>query len=93
MRTKHSRTGQTSGIYLLIVLLFSTAVVADVTAIVYVRGKCPGEAGIELARQGHLPLLRTPLTMYEACGRLYGAGLPGCKLERREEQGPDERHT
>ena len=60
-----------------------TARIADVAAVVYVRGKPPSEDGVALAREGKLPLLLTPLTMYEACGRLYSAGLRGCRLERR----------
>jgi len=52
-----------------------TAHVAEVGAIVYVRGKRPDEEAVKLARQKNLPLLASPLTMFEACGRLYKQGL------------------
>jgi hypothetical protein len=54
-----------------------TAVVADIRAIVYVRNKQPDPKAVELAREGGIPLLSTPLLMFEACGRLYARGLKG----------------
>jgi predicted transcriptional regulator len=54
-----------------------TAVVADVHAIVYVRGKQPSEPVLELARDKGIPVLSTKLGMFEACGILYGTGLKG----------------
>jgi len=54
-----------------------TAVVADVHAIIYVRGKQPPEAVRELARDKGIPLLSTRLGMFESCGILYQAGLKG----------------
>ena len=53
-----------------------TAEVIDAKAILYVNGKRPDEQVMALARARGLPLLSTTLTMYEACGRLHGAGLP-----------------
>src|SRR5512136_1895184 len=55
-----------------------TAQVADVRAIVFVRGKRPDDETISLAKEGGLPLLVTDLLLYEACGRLYARGLAGC---------------
>jgi predicted transcriptional regulator len=55
-----------------------TAEMAGVRAIVFVRAKIPPLETISLAEQKQIPLLATRYTMYEACGRLYGAGLPGC---------------
>jgi predicted transcriptional regulator len=52
-----------------------TAEVIDAQAILYVNGKRPDEQVMALARARGLPLLTTTLTMYEACGRLHGAGL------------------
>ncbi|MGQ9603210.1 MAG: DRTGG domain-containing protein [bacterium] len=52
-----------------------TSHVAEVGAIVYVRGKRPDQDAIKLARQKNLPLLCSPLSMFEACGRLYACGL------------------
>ena len=70
-----------------------TAEVADVKAVVYVRRKSPDAEAVALAHETRLPLLRSPLTMYEACGRLYGAGLPGCDLGARREHGGHDPHT
>jgi predicted transcriptional regulator len=54
-----------------------TADIADVKAIVFVRGKKPDKDTIELAREKGIPLLTTGLLMYESCGRLYNKGLRG----------------
>lgn len=58
-----------------------TAEVADLKAVIFVRNKEPQADAVELARHLGLPLLRTALPMFEACGRLYAAGLPGCSGE------------
>jgi predicted transcriptional regulator len=46
--------------------------------ICFVRGKKPDQETIEMAEAKDLPLLVTPIPMFESCGRLYQAGLPGC---------------
>lgn len=48
-----------------------TAVVADLAGIVLVRGKRPPADMIALAAEHGVPLLTTPLTMFEAAGRLF----------------------
>jgi hypothetical protein len=53
-----------------------TANVADLHAIVFVNGKRPEPEVLQLASERRIPLLSTPLTMYEACGRLHARGLP-----------------
>jgi predicted transcriptional regulator len=53
-----------------------TAEVIDAQAILYVNGKRPDAQVMALARARGLPLLSTPLTMFEACGRLHRGGLP-----------------
>lgn len=58
-----------------------TAQMADVAAIVFVRGKMPTQDMIDLANEEKIPLIMTPYGMFELCGRLYKAGLPS--LERR----------
>ena len=58
-----------------------TAQMADVAAIVFVRGKAPTPDVIELANEEQIPLVTTPYGMFELCGRLYKAGLSS--LERR----------
>ncbi len=57
-----------------------TAEVAGIRAIFFVRGKYPPPETIALAEEKGIPLLATRYTLYEACGRLYHAGLPGCGL-------------
>jgi predicted transcriptional regulator len=52
-----------------------TSHVAEVRAIVYVRGKTPDEEAVKLAGQKGIPLLSCPLSMFEACGRLYEKGM------------------
>jgi predicted transcriptional regulator len=53
-----------------------TAQMADVSAIVFVRGKRPQSETIELASCEGIPLISSPFGMFEICGRLYQAGLP-----------------
>ena len=65
-----------------------TAQMADVAAIVLVRGKCPPQEAIDLALQEKIPLISSPLGMYELSGRLYHAGLPS--LEGRITEQPCE---
>ncbi|HHX44899.1 MAG TPA: hypothetical protein GX714_13075 [Chloroflexi bacterium] len=57
-----------------------TAEMAGIKAIVFVRGKYPPPETITLAEQKGIPLLASRYTMYETCGRLFQAGLPGCGL-------------
>jgi predicted transcriptional regulator len=52
-----------------------TTHVAEVVAIIYVRGKKPDADALKLAKQKGIPLLASPLSMYEACGRLWKEGL------------------
>lgn len=52
-----------------------TAVMADITAIVFVRGKQPPQETIDLADEESIPIISTPMGMYEVCGKLYVAGL------------------
>ncbi len=55
-----------------------TAEMAGIVAVVFVRGKYPPPETIALAQEKGVPLLASRYTMYETCGRLYAAGLPGC---------------
>jgi len=52
-----------------------TAQMADVSAIVLVRGKTPPVEPIQLANEELLPIISTPYGMFEVCGRLHSAGL------------------
>ncbi len=55
-----------------------TAEMLDLTAIVFVRNKLPDDDTVALAEEMGLPLLTSPYPLYEACGVLFRAGLPGC---------------
>ncbi len=52
-----------------------TADMMDIGVVVFVRGKCPPEEVVEMARQREMMVLLTSCRMFTACGRLYGAGL------------------
>ena len=58
-----------------------TAEMLDVPCLVFVRGKIPHQDAVQRARQIGLPTLITSCSMFEACGRLYTAGMGACKLE------------
>jgi len=60
-----------------------TAEMADIVAIIFVRGKVPAAEVISLAEEKEIPLISSPLTMYELCGRLFQAGLAGCDLQAK----------
>ncbi len=53
-----------------------TAQMADFRAIIFVRGKQPQRETLDLANQENMPLITSPLGMFELCGRLHKAGLP-----------------
>ena len=55
-----------------------TAEVADIKAICFVRGKSPSQDVIDLAQEKEIPLIKSSLPLFEACGRLYQNGLQGC---------------
>jgi predicted transcriptional regulator len=65
-----------------------TAQMADVAAIVLVRGKHPPIETIRLANAEGVPLISTPYGMFEICGRLHSAGL--ASLEQPMQNGPCE---
>lgn len=52
-----------------------TAEMMDMICIVFVRAKEPTGEMIRLAEEGGMVLLKTKKRMYEACGKLYAAGL------------------
>jgi predicted transcriptional regulator len=53
-----------------------TAQIADVAAVVFVRGKMPPAETIALATEEEIPLISSPFGMFELCGRLFEHGLP-----------------
>lgn len=54
-----------------------TAEMLDIVCIVFVRGKKPDEAMIQMAEERNLIILSTGHRMFSACGMLYSAGLHG----------------
>lgn len=52
-----------------------TAEMMDIKAIVFVRGKDPGEDILELAEEARITVMSTEMPLYAACGMLYSAGL------------------
>ncbi len=59
-----------------------TALISEVEAIVFARGKRPDQAAIELAKENGIPLLCTKLFMYDACGLLFSRKLKGLPEEK-----------
>lgn len=57
-----------------------TAQMAEVAAVILVRGKTPPAETINLANQEGIPFVSTPFGMFEVCGRLYSSGVKS--LER-----------
>lgn len=57
-----------------------TAEMLDISAIIFVRGKRPDEATIELAKANNKILLSTPNILYTSCGILYANGLEGVNI-------------
>ena len=54
-----------------------TAEMMDIVCIVFVRGKVPDQAMIDLAKEREIVILSTRTRMFEACGILYANGLRG----------------
>ena len=62
-----------------------TALIADIRAIVFVRGKNPALETIALANEEKIPLVTTTAGLFETCGILYGAGLPSLESQAQED--------
>ena len=54
-----------------------TAEMLDIVCLVFVRGKKPDDAMLELERERNLIVMATGHRMFAACGMLYSAGLHG----------------
>ena len=59
-----------------------TAIVAEVGAVVFVRGKKPPPEVVEMARLQGLPLISSPYSMFVSCGRLHACNLTGLNGQR-----------
>lgn len=59
-----------------------TAEMVDAAGVVFVRDKAPDESTLRLAEEIGIPLIVTRLGMFEACGKLFAAGVkPARQLE------------
>jgi len=60
--------------------IINTAELFDLSCVVFIGNRRPSPDILELATEERIPILLTPLTMYEACGRLHAEGLrPGTR--------------
>ena len=57
-----------------------TAEMVGARVVLFVRAKLPPPETVRLAQEASIALLATRYTLYEACGRLYEAGLAGLGL-------------
>jgi predicted transcriptional regulator len=64
-----------------------TAQIADITAIVFVRGKNPAPEAIKIANEENIPLITTQYGLFEACGILYQAGLASLEMKSPDDCG------
>ena len=62
-----------------------TAQIADIRAIIFVRGKNPAEETVRLANEEGIPLISTVLGLYKACGILHEAGLPSFERQAQDD--------
>jgi hypothetical protein len=52
-----------------------TAEIVDAAGVLFVKNKMPDDSAIRLAAEVGVPLIVTRLGMFEACGRLFAAGI------------------
>jgi len=55
-----------------------TAEMVEIAAICFIHDKYPHKETIDLAKKNELPLMKTRFSMFEACGKLFAAGLTDC---------------
>jgi serine kinase of HPr protein (carbohydrate metabolism regulator) len=58
-----------------------TAEMAELSAIIFVRGKKPEQELVKLAIENSIILMLTKDTMYTASGKLYSNGLQGIQID------------
>jgi predicted transcriptional regulator len=54
-----------------------TAEMMDIVCVVFVRGKLPDEAMLEMAKEKEIAIISSGHRMFAACGMLYEKGLRG----------------
>lgn len=57
-----------------------TAEIKDIGCVIFVRGKIPDRATLELAKRLGIIVLATKLSMFSACGILYMNGIKGVTI-------------
>jgi len=62
-----------------------TATIADIRAIIFVRGKHPDQETIRLANEEQIPLISTKLGLFQACGILFNAGMVSFEAETQQD--------
>ncbi len=62
-----------------------TALIADIRAIVFIRGKNPAQETIDLANKENIPLVTTNHGLFDACGILFQAGLPSFETQTEDD--------
>ncbi len=63
-----------------------TAEMLDIRCLVFVRGKEPGEAVLEQAKELGITVLAASDSAFTTCGKLYEAGLRGVAIEWPESE-------
>ena len=56
----------------------------EIAAVVFVRGKRPDEGVLHMAAKLGIPMLVSPHSLFDSCGRLYQRGLSGVIGNRAE---------
>lgn len=59
-----------------------TAELLDIPQIVFVRGKNPARELVDQANEAGICLCSTDYSLFEACGRLYTAGMASSNIQR-----------
>lgn len=67
---------------LLTIQAIRTAIIAGIGGVVFVRGKKPDQAIVDMANEENIPLICTRYSMFVASGRLYEAGMTGLDGKR-----------
>jgi len=62
-----------------------TALIADIRAIVFIRGKNPAQETINIANEENIPLITTNYGLYEASGILYREGLQSYETQTEDD--------
>lgn len=62
-----------------------TCDIADICAVVFVRGKIPSVETVELSKKCDITILTSNLSMFEACGILYTNGIKGVTIQSKKQ--------